>query len=85
VVTRNRHTIPQERFNTELVAERGLGVVVRDRREIPDVVARLAESPQELRLLRANLEALPENQAVYEVIEIITAAVGGRLRAAMLR
>jgi 1,2-diacylglycerol 3-beta-galactosyltransferase len=77
VVTRNRHTIPQERFNTELVAERGLGVVVAHRREIPDVVARLAESPQELRLLRANLEALPENQAVYEVIELITAALGG--------
>jgi hypothetical protein len=51
--------------------------VVAHRREIPDVVARLAESPQELRLLRANLEALPENQAVYEVIELITAALGG--------
>ena len=28
VVTRNRHTIPQERFNTDLVTELGLGRVV---------------------------------------------------------
>jgi UDP-N-acetylglucosamine:LPS N-acetylglucosamine transferase len=76
VVTRNRHTIPQERFNTDFVAERGLGYVVAHRREIADVVARLAESPQERGRLRANLAALLENRAVYEVIEMMGAAVG---------
>jgi UDP-N-acetylglucosamine:LPS N-acetylglucosamine transferase len=75
VVTRNRHTIPQERFNTEFVAERGLGEVVAHRREIPDVVARLAESPKELGRLRTSLRALPENRAVYEVIDLMGAAV----------
>jgi UDP-N-acetylglucosamine:LPS N-acetylglucosamine transferase len=78
VVTRNRHTIPQERFNTELVAQSGLGVVVSSRRQIPGVVGRLLAAPDELGRLRANLAALPRNQAVYEVIDIITAVVGGR-------
>ena len=74
VVTRNRHTIPQERFNTEFVAKRGLGEVVAHRREIPDVVARLAGSPQEMDRLHGNLKALPENRAVYEVIDLVGAA-----------
>jgi processive 1,2-diacylglycerol beta-glucosyltransferase len=78
VVTRNRHTIPQERFNTDFVAERGLGYVVGHRREIPDVVARLAASPEERARLQANLGALPGNRAVYEAIEIVGAAVGKR-------
>jgi 1,2-diacylglycerol 3-beta-galactosyltransferase len=78
VVTRNRHTIPQERFNTELVTELGLGRVVAHPREIPDVVARLAEDRAELRQLQASIAALPENQAIYEVIEIISATVRAR-------
>ena len=41
VVTRNIHTIPQERFNTELVARRGVGLVVPSWREIPGAVKRL--------------------------------------------
>jgi 1,2-diacylglycerol 3-beta-galactosyltransferase len=76
VVTRNRHTIPQERFNTDFVAERGLGFVVGHRREIPGVVARLAESAEERDRGRRCLAAMPENRAVYEVLEIIGAAVG---------
>ena len=49
VVTRNVHTIPQERFNTELVAKRGLGLVVSSWREIPGAVARLRGEPGRLR------------------------------------
>jgi UDP-N-acetylglucosamine:LPS N-acetylglucosamine transferase len=78
VVTRNRHTIPQERFNTELVAEGRLGVVVANRRQIPGVVAGLLASPDELARLRTSLAALPQNQAVYEVIDLITGIVGER-------
>jgi 1,2-diacylglycerol 3-beta-galactosyltransferase len=76
VVTRNRHTILQERFNTELVAERGLGVVVSHWREIPGAVAGLLAHPHELARLRGNLQALPPNRAVYEVIELIGGALG---------
>jgi len=78
VVTRNRHTIPQERFNTDLVTELGLGRVVGHLREIPEVVARLAENRTELGRLQASIGALPGNQAVYEVIEIISATVRAR-------
>ncbi len=45
VVTRNVHTIPQERFNTDFVRDRGLGAVVRHWREIPEAVARLRADP----------------------------------------
>jgi hypothetical protein len=58
------------------VAERGLGFVVGHRREIPGVVARLAESAEERDRVRRCLAAMPENRAVYEVLEIIGAAVG---------
>ena len=78
VVTRNRHTIPQERFNTEFVAERGLGDVVAHLREIPNVIARLADGKEELGHRRTSLGALPENRAVYEVIHLIGAVIGAR-------
>ena len=71
VVTRNVHTIPQERFNTELVAKRGLGLVVSSWREIPGAVARLRGEPGRLDAMRASLAALPPNRAVYEVLEVI--------------
>jgi 1,2-diacylglycerol 3-beta-galactosyltransferase len=74
VVTRNVHTIPQERFNTELVARRGLGVVVSSWREIPGAVARLCGEPGRLDAMRASLAALPANRAVYEVLEVIASA-----------
>ena len=74
VVTRNVHTIPQERFNTELVAKRGLGLVVSSWREIPGAIARLRGEPGRLAKLRASLAALPPNRAVYEVLEVIASA-----------
>ena len=78
VVTRNVHTIPQERFNTELVAKRGLGVVVSSWREIPGVVARLRAEPGSLAAMRVSLLALPPNRAVYEVLDVIAAAAASR-------
>jgi len=71
VVTRNIHTIPQERFNTDFVARRGVGVVASSWREIPNAVARLAHDPERLCALRASLEALPPNRAVYEVLDVV--------------
>jgi 1,2-diacylglycerol 3-beta-galactosyltransferase len=71
VVTRNLHTIPQERFNTELVARQGLGLVVSSWREIPEAVARLARDDARRESMRAALAALPPNRAVYEVVELI--------------
>jgi 1,2-diacylglycerol 3-beta-galactosyltransferase len=76
VVIRNRHTIPQERFNTDYVARHDLGRVVSHWREIPEAVADLSRNPRELERTRGRLAALPPNRAVYEVLETIDAVIG---------
>jgi Glycosyltransferase family 28 C-terminal domain len=76
VVVRDRHTIPQERFNTHFVEEHGLGVVVGGWPEIPEAVKALADDRKQLERLRAAIAALPPNRAVYEVIEILGTEVG---------
>jgi UDP-N-acetylglucosamine:LPS N-acetylglucosamine transferase len=76
VLTANRRTIPQERFNTRFVADRGLGLVVRHWREIPPAVAALAADPGRLATFRANIAALPRNRAVYDALEVIGREIG---------
>ena len=76
VVSRDIHTIPQERFNTEFVERRGVGLVVRGWREIPAAVASLARDPARCAAMRDAVAALPPNRAVYEVLEIIGRAAG---------
>jgi hypothetical protein len=71
VVTRNLHTIPQERFNTDIVRDRGLGLVVSHWREIPGAALRLFRDSSERAAIRGRLAALPENRAVYEVTDIL--------------
>jgi 1,2-diacylglycerol 3-beta-galactosyltransferase len=78
VVVRNRHTIPQERFNTDFVAAHGLGRVVGHWREIPGVVAELHRDPAERRRIRERLAAQPPNRAVYEVVDLIDGEMGAR-------
>lgn len=76
VVIRDRHTIPQERFNTDYVARHGLGRVVGHRREIPEAVAALRRDPAERERVRDRLAALPPNRAVDEVLEILDSVIG---------
>jgi hypothetical protein len=76
VVVRNVHTIPQERFNTDYVGRHGLGVVVRHWREIPAAVARLHREPGSREAIRERLAGLPENRAVWEVLEVIAGVLG---------
>ncbi len=70
VVIRNRHTIPQERFNTDYVARHGLGRVVSHWREVPTAVGALRD-PAEGEAVRTRLGDLPPNRAVYEVLQTI--------------
>jgi UDP-N-acetylglucosamine:LPS N-acetylglucosamine transferase len=70
VVTRDTR-IPQERYNVRLVEEQGLGLTVRDWREAPAAVARLAADPELRAAVQRRLSALPENRAVYEALEIV--------------
>jgi 1,2-diacylglycerol 3-beta-galactosyltransferase len=76
VVTRNIHTIPQERFNTDFVRDRGLGLVVPRWREIPTAVLRLFRDTAGRASMRDRIAALPPNRAVFEVIDVIAAEVG---------
>jgi 1,2-diacylglycerol 3-beta-galactosyltransferase len=78
VVVRDRHTIPQERFNTDFVRDRGLGLVVSHWREIPAAVLRLASDRSALAAMRARLAALPPNRAVYEVVDLVARLASGR-------
>jgi 1,2-diacylglycerol 3-beta-galactosyltransferase len=73
VVTRNVHTIPQERFNTDFVRDRGLGLVVSRTRHIPAAALRLFRDAPARAAIRERLAALPENRAVYEVVDIVAA------------
>jgi 1,2-diacylglycerol 3-beta-galactosyltransferase len=73
IVTANAATVPQERFNTRFVEEHGLGIVVRHWREIPPAAGALAADPARLREIQRNLEALPENHAVFEALTVIAA------------
>ncbi len=73
IVPRNVHTIPQERFNTDFVRERGLGLVVSRTREIPAAALRLFHDLAGRAAIRQRLAALPDNRAVYEVVDIVAA------------
>lgn len=77
VVLRNMHTIPQERFNTDFVRQQGLGLVLRSWRAIPEAVHRLHLDPALRTSCQARLAALPENRAVYEIVEILAREVRG--------
>jgi UDP-N-acetylglucosamine:LPS N-acetylglucosamine transferase len=76
VVTRNVHTIPQERFNTDFVRDRGLGLVVAHWREIPGAVLRLFRDAAGRAAMRDRIAALPPNRAVFEVIDLIAGEIG---------
>jgi UDP-N-acetylglucosamine:LPS N-acetylglucosamine transferase len=81
VVVRDRRTVPQERFNTRLVEERGLGVVVRHWKRIPEAAAALARDATARERLRRSLASLPPNRAVHQVLDRLEALVGAKVGA----
>jgi UDP-N-acetylglucosamine:LPS N-acetylglucosamine transferase len=82
VVPCNAHTIPQERYDASYIEANELGVVVRHWREIPAAVSSLAADPVRRARMRRRLEGLPDNLAVFEVLEILESelAAQGLLR-----
>ena len=70
IVERNAFTLPQERYNTEWVEERKVGVVLNNFRSIAAAVGKLIE-PSTLRQYQANAAAI-QNRAVYEIPEILS-------------
>ena len=70
----NAWTLPQERYNTEWVKEKRVGIVLKNFGEIVDGVKQMLE-PGALAEFRRNLERL-ENRAVFEVPEIFAKLLG---------
>jgi len=80
VTVRNAWTMPQERYNTEWVVERGVGLVGPSMRRIRPLVLDLLAR---LDAFKANVERL-ENRAVFEIPDIIDAILDAS-RAATMR
>ena len=80
VVERNAWTLPQERYNTEWIREKQVGVVLKSFREIDAGLRELLDAANFARF-RANAAAI-KNRAVFEIPEILglslAAAAGTR-------
>jgi Glycosyltransferase family 28 C-terminal domain len=69
IVERNRKTLPQERYNTDWIAEKRLGIVLRSFGEIAAGVEQLLD-PETFAELRANARA-SSNRALFEIPAIL--------------
>jgi UDP-N-acetylglucosamine:LPS N-acetylglucosamine transferase len=67
IVECNAWTLPQERYNTEWVRERGVGLVLKNFRGIDDAVRQLEASLGEYRTRVAAIE----NRAVFEIPDML--------------
>jgi 1,2-diacylglycerol 3-beta-galactosyltransferase len=72
----NAWTLPQERYNTEWVKEKRVGIVLHDFREIVSGVRQLLE-PGKLAEFRANTASL-NNRAIFEIPEIFAKLLDGQ-------
>ena len=77
----NSSTLPQERFNTEWVTEKKVGVVVRSFRNAAPAVRSLLE-PGKLAELKRNVEA-QHNRAVFEIADFLAGLLGEKDQQAM--
>ncbi len=76
VVERNAWTLPQERYNTEWIREKQVGVVLPSFRAIDAGLREMLE-PGNFSRFRANAAAIT-NRAVFEIPEILESLMGAR-------
>lgn len=70
IVSRNIFTLPQERYNTDWVREKGVGIVAaKFEKDIVNAVEKMLD-PGAFALMRARLDAI-DNRAVYEIPEML--------------
>ena len=69
IVQRNAWTLPQERYNTDWVREKNVGIVVRDFSSIRQAVMDLLE-PARFREFQSAVAAI-DNRAVFEIVDIL--------------
>ena len=80
IVECNAWTLPQERYNTEWIKEKDIGVVLKSFREIDAAVRDLLE-PANFARYRANAAAI-KNRAVFEIPEMLDALLLKEIRTA---
>ncbi|MDQ6698570.1 MAG: galactosyldiacylglycerol synthase, partial [Acidobacteriota bacterium] len=71
-------TLPQERYNAEWIREQGVGLVLKNFREIAAAVRKLLE-PDQYRKFREKAAAL-NNRAVFEIPDILEEILAGHQR-----
>jgi len=81
IVECNVWTLPQERYNTEWIKEKDIGVVLKSFREIDAAVRDLLE-PANFARYRANAAAI-KNRAVFEIPEMLDALLLKETRTAL--
>jgi hypothetical protein len=74
----NSSTLPQERFNTEWVAGKRVGIVIKGFRNVVPAVKELLE-PGKLPALKRNVRAL-QNRAVFEIPEFLSCLLPERVK-----
>jgi hypothetical protein len=74
----NSATLPQERYNTEWVAETDVGIVVKTLKNAAPAVRSLLE-PGKLSVLQRNVKAL-HNRAVFEIADFLSAQLDANSR-----
>jgi 1,2-diacylglycerol 3-beta-galactosyltransferase len=77
IVERNAWTLPQERYNTQWVSEKQVGLVVSNFKQIEKAVAEMLQ-PQQLAAFRQNARAM-ENRALFEIPDILERILAGGL------
>jgi UDP-N-acetylglucosamine:LPS N-acetylglucosamine transferase len=84
IVERNANTLPQERANVEWIRDNGVGIVVRNFRK--DIAAAVERMARDLDSYKANIAAnIPQNRAVFEIVDIIEALVSPQASGAEVR
>ncbi len=72
----NSSTLPQERYNTEWVTEKHVGIVIKSFADVVPAVRQLLE-PGRLTALRENVGAL-HNRAVFEIADFLSMLVSAQ-------
>ncbi len=72
----NSWTLPQERFNTEWVKEKRVGVVLKSFEDVVSGVKEMLE-PEKLAEFKRNVER-QNNRAIFEIMEILEGRLGTR-------
>jgi hypothetical protein len=70
----NAWTLPQERYNTEWVTEKRVGIVLHSFKEIVEGARKMLE-PERLAEFRKNVAAL-DNRAIFEIPEMLAKLLG---------